>query len=429
MLVEREFDVIVWGANGYTGRLICDRLGRRPRKLKWAIAGRTRSKMEALAATFRQTFQLKSHEPRYVLADVNDQQSMERMVGNARCVVAAAGPFTHVGEAALRACVNTGTHYVDVTAELTWVEEMRRKYHDQAREKQLKVVPCCGFDFVPNDMMMFQLNSYLRTMAPADSRKEYSMHARRVTHAFKQSTPMVSGGTALSGMAIFRTFAANQVMDYYTSPYVMLSAADKASIPSEIHTSNAYNILPSYMENVQAYCVPFVMSSLMSKYIHWSNSIQGFPWGQNLVYFGGERYNWGLQAYFHSFFIWVQFFIAFFLSQFPSLWRFMPQPGTGPKVDVKKAFVTSDLVAWVPASTDPEKVEDKQVHIKWHYKNGEAYIAAAMFVVEAAATIAEDISDELPKNYGITTPSAGLGQAYLSRLKQAGVEMQIESYT
>eukprot|EP01055_Gregarina_sp_Pseudo9_P002992 Gregarina_sp_Pseudo_9__2991@NODE_31_length_5552_cov_77_542899_g29_i0_p3_GENE_NODE_31_length_5552_cov_77_542899_g29_i0NODE_31_length_5552_cov_77_542899_g29_i0_p3_ORF_typecomplete_len434_score94_49Sacchrp_dh_NADP/PF03435_18/9_9e313Beta_HSD/PF01073_19/6_4e07NAD_binding_10/PF13460_6/6e07adh_short/PF00106_25/9_3e06NmrA/PF05368_13/2e05Epimerase/PF01370_21/2_3e05Polysacc_synt_2/PF02719_15/0_00028DapB_N/PF01113_20/0_003DapB_N/PF01113_20/1_4e04KR/PF08659_10/0_015Semialdhyde_dh/PF01118_24/0_044GDP_Man_Deh len=429
LLSERSYDVIVWGATGYTGRLVCDRLASRATPVSWAIAGRNKSNMEALSASLRQKFQLPADQPAYFLADINDQQSMEKMAAKARCVIATAGPFTTVGEAALKACVNTGTHYVDSTAELIWFAKMRAKYQEEAEERKLKIVPSCGFDFVPNDMMMFQLDQFLReTETAPGSNKKYSIHARQVTHAFAQSTSMVSGGTAVSGMAYLRSLPLREVFEYYVSPFAMLSPATAAEISEDARNQNVYNILPTPLPSIRAYCTPFVMSNLMNKYIHWSNSIQNWKWGKNLVYHGGEKRQSVLTAHLYSLIIWIQFFLVFFLSRFPWTWKFLPQAGQGPAIDPSKAYMTSNLIASVPRVSPPScsPAEEKVVHVSWHYNKGEAYLVSSLFLVEAAALISQKAS-ALPETAGVLPPSAALGQSYLVNIQSAGVEMNIES--
>eukprot|EP01054_Gregarina_sp_Poly1_P000771 Gregarina_sp_Poly_1__770@NODE_1184_length_4843_cov_219_562814_g814_i0_p2_GENE_NODE_1184_length_4843_cov_219_562814_g814_i0NODE_1184_length_4843_cov_219_562814_g814_i0_p2_ORF_typecomplete_len430_score63_02Sacchrp_dh_NADP/PF03435_18/2_1e31NAD_binding_10/PF13460_6/3_7e06adh_short/PF00106_25/7_8e06NmrA/PF05368_13/2_1e05NmrA/PF05368_13/3_4e03KR/PF08659_10/1_5e053Beta_HSD/PF01073_19/4e05Epimerase/PF01370_21/4_4e05GDP_Man_Dehyd/PF16363_5/8_2e05Polysacc_synt_2/PF02719_15/0_013Shikimate_DH/PF01488_20/0_0 len=417
----REVDVLVWGATGYTGALVCQWLAARG-GVTWGIAGRSRHKLEARCAELQSKYHLSKDQPNLYVADVNDQQSMEKMAAKSKCLISVAGPFTLIGEAALKACIKTVTHYVDATAELPWVSQMLTKYHEEALEQKLKVIPCCAFDFVPNDMMMFQLERYLKETKSPNSLKKFSDYPREVTHAFTQTTPMVSGGTARSGMAIFRSLPTNRVVDYYIDPYAMVPSTHQMAFYDSTKKANSFHILPSHMTS--AYCTPFVMSSLMHKYIHWSNFVQKWRWGPQLIYHGGERHNNIFKAYLYSLIIWLQFFLAYLLSKFPTTWKYLPQPGTGPVIDVNNAWMTSDLEARVPAFVPGAK--EKVVRIKWVFRHGEAYMAAAVFIAEAAILISQQNAD-LPKAFGITTPSAALGQAYLDALRTAGIEMNEES--
>eukprot|EP01053_Blabericola_migrator_P007479 Blabericola_migrator_1__7478@NODE_3818_length_1488_cov_476_235749_g1465_i1_p1_GENE_NODE_3818_length_1488_cov_476_235749_g1465_i1NODE_3818_length_1488_cov_476_235749_g1465_i1_p1_ORF_typecomplete_len401_score64_70Sacchrp_dh_NADP/PF03435_18/1_1e31adh_short/PF00106_25/6_5e05NAD_binding_10/PF13460_6/0_000263Beta_HSD/PF01073_19/0_0016Semialdhyde_dh/PF01118_24/0_0024NmrA/PF05368_13/0_0023Epimerase/PF01370_21/0_0052Polysacc_synt_2/PF02719_15/0_0064KR/PF08659_10/0_033DapB_N/PF01113_20/1_1_NODE_3818_lengt len=360
----RPYDVVVWGATGYTGTLICHRLATRQPAIRWAIAGRNQSKLEALSATLRMKHKLPQDQPDYIVADINNRQSMEVMAGRARCLLSVAGPYTHVGEPALRACLDTGTHYVDATAETRWVERMLISYGQTAKQKQLKLIPSCAFDFVPNDMMLHQLNKYLRATNHVGN-KEYSIHPREVTHVFAHTTPMVSGGTALSGMALMLSFHAKDVMDYYTAPFVMLNDEQRKFIDPEIQRANSYTILPTYVKEIEAYCVPFVMTNLMNKYVHWSNASQGFVWGKDLVYHGGEMRPNLFLAYLYSVIIWIQFFLVFALSRMPWTWKYLPQPGQGPQLRGEKDYFKADLVASVPRISPPSSSSDndKRVHV------------------------------------------------------------------
>lgn len=168
-----------------------------------------------------------------------------------------------MGEAALKACVSTGTNYVDITAEMTWLAKMYKEYNEQAQEKRIRAVCACGFDFVPNDMMMFQLSQLLANPAYA----KWSPQPREVTHSFKQTTPMVSGGTARSGMEIVRSMDVKTIMEYYIDPYAMCSEKTIKNIDKVIRDLNSFAITPRYVPEIKAYCTPFVMSSLMHKFV------------------------------------------------------------------------------------------------------------------------------------------------------------------
>lgn len=159
--MERELDVVVFGATGDTGVVGCCCLFFRGRRLgvsSWAPAARSPEKLQRDVLD-----RLRGAEPgpeglapeAPIQADAGDYASLLRMCRRAKCVVACAGPFADYGEGVVRACVEAGTHYVDVTGEVPWVEKMLRRYGEEASRKGVSIVSCAGYDSVPPDLATF----------------------------------------------------------------------------------------------------------------------------------------------------------------------------------------------------------------------------------------------------------------------------------
>lgn len=144
--MSSAFDLVIYGATGFTGRQAAIRVARdAPPGLRWAIAGRNRAKLEALAASL-------SPSPEIIVADSADADRVDAMVAQARCVLTTAGPFARYGEPVLASCAKRGVDYVDITGETPWVRRMIDRYHDEATRTGARIVPFCGFDSVPADL-------------------------------------------------------------------------------------------------------------------------------------------------------------------------------------------------------------------------------------------------------------------------------------
>ncbi len=156
---EREFDVVVFGATGFTGQLVAEYLARHPalqgdRTARWAIAGRNEIKLAALrdrlvpinpgCATIER-----------VVARSDDRASLDAMARRARVILTTVGPYERYGEPLVAACVEAGTDCVDLTGEPSWWNEMIARYHDRAITTGAKIVSCCGFDSIPHDLGAF----------------------------------------------------------------------------------------------------------------------------------------------------------------------------------------------------------------------------------------------------------------------------------
>jgi short subunit dehydrogenase-like uncharacterized protein len=156
----RRYELVVFGASGFTGKRVAEQIAayQKENVLKWAIAGRNRSLLLALKK------ELVAINPQVivdvVIADVKDEQSLAKMTASTLLLLNLTGPFRFYGEAVVKSCLNTGTHYLDICGEPKFMEEMYLKYHKLARERELCLVSGCGFDSVPADMGTLFLQRY-----------------------------------------------------------------------------------------------------------------------------------------------------------------------------------------------------------------------------------------------------------------------------
>src|SRR5579859_3527902 len=148
-MAEREYDVVVFGATGFTGALTAEYLARRaPAGTRWAIAGRNREKLEQVRARWDSGLA----QPPLLQADVTDAQSLRAVAEAARVVITTVGPYIRYGEPLVAACAAAGTDYVDLTGEPEFVDRMWLGYHEQAVETGARIVHSCGFDSIPYDL-------------------------------------------------------------------------------------------------------------------------------------------------------------------------------------------------------------------------------------------------------------------------------------
>lgn len=432
---EREFAIGLIGVTGYTGRLAAEfayslnekLVTRGEAPLTFLFIGR---RLEALQSQVEALNRKMSPElsSRWSGAGVscvedmtNQPDKLDQEIGRCQALVTYAGPYTQCGEPVVASCLRCSTHYVDITAEVIWVKMMELKYGRKAEQEKIKVIPCCGFDFLPNDLMMLQLAMVAESDKCVQSWGGLKT-LREVTHAFSQSTPMVSGGTAISGIGMLRSLGFYRALLWYLNPYALcnVSPVDSTSLVATVsHPSVRFAPKPM-MVGTNAwndeYCVKFVMSYLMSKFINWSNEVQNFKYGSNLRYFGGEVRKNVLWAYLWSSMIWIGYFGASLLALLPSsiTSKIVPKPGCGPAIDPKTAYLYSHLRADFPSGS---------VHLKWRLLGGESYVFAARASLLAAMLIVRKPSS-LPDRYGVLPASAAVGEPLLGALAQdMGLEM------
>jgi saccharopine dehydrogenase (NAD+, L-glutamate forming) len=149
---DRAYELIVFGATGFTGGMTAEYLARHaPRNLRWAIAGRSREKLAAVKARLV-AIDASAEGVGIVEADVDDAASVLRMAASTRVVLTTVGPFIDYGEPVVRACVEAGTDYVDSTGEPHFARLVQARYHAEAKRRGVRLVSSCGFDSIPADL-------------------------------------------------------------------------------------------------------------------------------------------------------------------------------------------------------------------------------------------------------------------------------------
>jgi short subunit dehydrogenase-like uncharacterized protein len=155
-MAEREHDVILFGATGFTGGLTAEYLASAAGpQTSWALAGRNPDKLRAV----RERLGPEHADLALITADATDPLSLRRVAESAKVVISTVGPYIHYGEPLVAACAAAGTDYVDLTGEPEFVDLMWLRYHDQAQRTGARLVHCCGFDSIPHDLgVLFTVN-------------------------------------------------------------------------------------------------------------------------------------------------------------------------------------------------------------------------------------------------------------------------------
>jgi short subunit dehydrogenase-like uncharacterized protein len=182
-MAEREHDIVLFGATGYTGALTAEYLARRaPGGTRWALAGRNRAKLESARAKIALAHP-QAAEPALLEADVNDPSSMRSLAESTRVVITTVGPYILYGEPLVAACAAAGGSYVDLTGEPEFVDTMWLRHHEQAEQSGARIVHSCGFDSIPHDLGVL----YTVGQLPADT----PLHV----DGFVRAGGTLSGGT------------------------------------------------------------------------------------------------------------------------------------------------------------------------------------------------------------------------------------------
>jgi short subunit dehydrogenase-like uncharacterized protein len=149
---EREHDIVLFGATGFTGALTADYLARNaPQETRWALAGRSRQKLEQVRSRLAEIDARHAELP-LLQADSKDDASLRAVAESTKVVISTVGPYILHGEGLVAACAAAGTSYVDLTGEPEFVDLMWLRYHEQAQQTGARLVHSCGFDSIPYDL-------------------------------------------------------------------------------------------------------------------------------------------------------------------------------------------------------------------------------------------------------------------------------------
>jgi short subunit dehydrogenase-like uncharacterized protein len=186
---ERQYDLALFGATGFTGGLTARYLAANgPEGLRWALVGRNRGKLEGVRSSLEPLLGPGVPAPELVVADAADSVALKGVAEAAKVVVTTVGPYALYGEPLVAACAAAGTDYVDLTGEPEFVDRMWLGYHERARQSGARLVHCCGFDSIPHDLGAYFTVKQLPEGVPL------------VLNGYVRSDAQYSGGTFASAI-------------------------------------------------------------------------------------------------------------------------------------------------------------------------------------------------------------------------------------
>ena len=195
---DREFDVVIFGASGYTGKLVAEYMQREygtDKSIKYAIAGRNTQKLLEIKKDLSLNVDITILE-----VDSTDNNSLDKMTASAKCILTTVGPYQLYGSKLVESCAKNGTDYVDLTGEPGWMYEMIEAHKETAKKSGARIVFSCGFDSIP-----FDLGVYFVQKAAQEKYGKPSTHVRGRVQAMNGE---FSGGTIASLGATMATLKA-----------------------------------------------------------------------------------------------------------------------------------------------------------------------------------------------------------------------------
>ncbi len=418
----RDLDLVLWGATGFTGRLVAHHLTRHGKDVRWALGGRSPEKLEALRGELA-ALRPEARDLPLVVGDSLDARSLEPIVRRARVVCTTVGPYALYGTPLVSLCAELGTDYCDLAGEVAWMRRNVDRFHERACRSGARIVHCCGFDSIPSD---------LGTLLAHRRLAEEGARLARARLRVRRLDGRMSGGTVAT---LFETVAearrdpgARRIL---LDPYALVPAGERRG-PDRNGGSGPWRDRDRGM-----WTAPFLMAMINTRVVRRSNALLGYPYGEDFRY--DERVDTGrgfrgrLRAR----------LLSTGLSAFtagaavaPTAWLlrrfFLPDPGEGPSAAERESggFRIEILGDGLPTAGPEEEGKEgpgaarRPLRVRVAVSAGldPGYGATAPMLGESALCLARGEAEGLKS--GVLTPASALGLPLVERLRPVGVTFE-----
>jgi short subunit dehydrogenase-like uncharacterized protein len=408
---QREFDIVLYGATGFAGKLTAEYLARAAGDARIALAGRSQDKLRAV----RESLPDKAQSWPLIAADASQPSTLDALAARTQVVVTTVGPYTRYGLPLVAACAATGTDYADLTGEAMFIRESIDLYHKQAADTGARIVHSCGFDSIPSDLTVYAL--YRRVQEDqAGELTDTNMVVRSLAGG-------VSGGTVATMIEVMRTASADpEARRLMSDPYTL--TPDRAAEPElgaqpDVRWRRGREIAPE----LDGYWTgAFVMAVANTRIVRRSNALLGYAYGRRFEY--AEQMSLG-----RSFAAPVAAAMATggnaatmalgsrYFDRLPRKFveRIAPKPGTGPSERAREqGHYTIETYSTTTTGT--------RYRATMSQKGDPGYKATSVLLGESGLALAID-RDRLSDLRGVLTPAAAMGDALLARFPGAGVPL------
>ncbi len=389
--MAKQFDLVVHGATGFTGRLVVEYLLQRypaGTGLRWAMGGRSADKLAAV----RDEVGAPPDTP-LVVTDSADPDSLRALMAKTRLVLTTVGPYQLYGNEMVAACAEAGVDYVDLCGEPAWMRQMIDAHEAQAKTSGARIVFSCGFDSIPFDLGVWMLQNEMKT--------RFGSVASRVRGRVRKMKGTFSGGTAASLNATMSAAKSDpRVMDLLRNPFSLTPGFEGPRQPS--------GNKPMIDEALGVWVAPFVMAAINTRNVHRSNFLLHHAYGADFVY--DEMLVTGTGEKGEA--------IAHAVAADKSLGaEGGPKPGEGPSRAEREAGRYDVMFLGQTSHGEPLRVGVKG-------DRDPGYGSTSKMIVEAAVCLLQDAKDTAG---GVWTPASAMGMRLVTRLQErAGMDFAVE---
>ena len=385
----KEYDFVVYGATGFTGKLVVEYLVHKysnNSQIKWALAGRNLEKLESVAAS--------KNVPEgtgLLEVDSNNIASIEEMISKTKCVLTTVGPYQLYGNDIVSACAKSGIDYVDLCGEPGWMHEKINELTETARETGSRIVFSCGFDSIPFDLgVLFLQNEVTR---------RYGKPSVNVRGRVREMNGEFSGGTAASlGATMAALKEKPELFTVLANPFSLSNGFAGPDQPADNK--------PIFDDKLDTWVAPFFMAPINTKNVHRSNALMNHMYGKDFCY--NEMWVMGPGDDGKA--------AADFISSSNPLSN-APKPGEGPSRESRENGNYDILFCG--------DINDESVHVSVVGDMDPGYGSTSKMIAESAICLVKECED---LNGGIYTSAPSMGTKLIKRLQDnAGLTFKTEN--
>ena len=388
-----KFDIIVYGATGFTGRLVAEYLATQYKgdgDLKWAIAGRSKEKL----ASVRDAIGAPADMP-LIVADASDAASLQAMIDQTKSIVTTVGPYLLYGNELVAACAASGTDYFDLCGETPWMRRMIDAHEATARRSGARIVFSCGYDSLPFELGVF--------CCEEAAKKTFGTPVSRVKGRIRAMKGTFSGGTAASSKALFEAAAKDQsLVALMRDPFSLTPGFQGPKQPPGNRAM--------LDDDLQVWLPPFFMANINTRNVHRSNMLMGFPYGRDFVYDEMEIAGPGEEG--------EALARRIMAANNKMATSALPKPGEGPSKEERESGYYDLLFVGIAP-------DGRQVRVSVRGDRDPGYGSTSKMIAECAICLLRDAPEVAA---GIWTPGAAMGDRLIKRLvDHAGITFSVES--
>jgi short subunit dehydrogenase-like uncharacterized protein len=371
---SREFDIVLWGATGFTGRLVADYLVRNylggETGLRLALAGRNKEKLERIAN------EVGAPQLPILIGDSFDAESLNAISAKAEVLITTVGPYAKYGAEIVAACVRNGTDYCDLTGETHFVRAMIDAHHEEAKKTGARIVHCCGYDSIPSDLGTLMVQEAFK--------QRHGRYASEVKMAAVQMRGAFSGGTIASMLNIVDELKENpSLRKVLGNPYSLNPKGVRG--PDKGDQTGA-----RFDADLDMWTGAFVMAAINTRIVRRSHALTGLPWGEDFRYSEVMGTGRGAKGW---------------------------STGEGPSKEAReKGSFKTLFVALGDGQAERAVVADQR---------DPGYGSTAVMLSEAALCLALQ-GAQLSSEGGILTPATAMGMRLVERLRAAGMTFEVQ---
>ncbi len=406
MSKNREFDVIIWGASGFTGRLVAEYMLQKygaNGTVKWAMGGRNTEKLEGIQK------ELGAEEIPVVIADSKKMDTLERMVQRTKVICTTVGPYAKYGSPLVEACVKFQTDYCDLTGEVQWMRKMIDQHHEAAQANGTRIVHTCGFDSIPSDMGVYFLQKKAKEIT--------GKYCQQIKLRVKAMKGEMSGGTYASLSNVLAEAGKDKsIYKVLLNPYGLNPKGSQEGKDGEDLKSILFD------EDVKSWIAPFIMATINTRVVRRSHALQNFPYGKDFQYEEAMMTGAGFSGRAKGTMLLMG--TGIMMSAKPDSFlrntmnRFLPKPGEGPSKEKRESGFYKMLL--IGKLADGTLIQGSVTGDR-----DPGYGSTSKMLAESAVCLALD-KHKTPKAAGMLTPSVAFGDLLLSRLEaNAGLKFKI----